>query len=300
MGGVTTETAAGKLAITDSAADLAFKAHLQEVGFGFAVATIVALLAIWLADGHPRYRSDEATVVYISDVGAANHALFIVLGTCTALCFFGCLFMDYRLRHTGRVPGRLRWWERAASALSVIFGFVCAVCCILLTIFDTFHHSRLHWTFAAIFFVCLLISGFFNMVESTGLYRDYRGDPLLQASFISKLVIVCLGIPAIVLMAVLGSLASDGSSLESAAAALEWFLVALFALYILSMALDLYPSRYTSKHVVQHEGVGNQVHPVHGVAPLHGSAPYDGTASPAGETEMAKKKGGARDQLPPV
>ena len=137
-------------------------------GFIFGCATIIALLAIWLAQGHPRYTQDEATVVYISDVGGANHALFIVLGTLTAICFFGSIFLDYRLRHTARIPARVRRIERVAAALSVIFAFICALGCILLTIFDTFHHQTLHWTFAGIFFVALLLSGLFNMIELGG------------------------------------------------------------------------------------------------------------------------------------
>ena len=137
-------------------------------GFIFGCATIIALLAIWLAQGHPRYQQDEATVVYISDVGAANHALFIVLGTLTALSFFGSIFLDYRLRHSARIPARVRTIERVSAALSVIFAFICALGCILLTVFDTFKHQTLHWTFSAIFFVALLLSGLFNMIELGG------------------------------------------------------------------------------------------------------------------------------------
>jgi len=137
-------------------------------GFIFGAATIISLLAIWLAQGHPRYRSNESTVVYISDVGADNHALFIVLGTLTALLFFASIYLDYRLRHTYRIPTRVRRYERAASALSLIFAFVCALGCILLTIFDAFAHPTLHWTFSGIFFVALLLSGLFNMIELGG------------------------------------------------------------------------------------------------------------------------------------
>ena len=143
-------------------------AWIPFFGFVFGCATIISLLAIWLAQGHPRYTQDEATVVYISDVGGANHALFIVLGTLTAIFFFGSIFLDYRLRHTARIPARVRRIERVAAALSVIFAFICALGCILLTIFDTFHHQTLHWTFAGIFFVALLLSGLFNLIELGG------------------------------------------------------------------------------------------------------------------------------------
>ena len=137
-------------------------------GFIFGCATIISLLVIWLAQGHPRYRADEATVVYISDVGADNHALFIVLGTLTAVFFFASIFLDYRLRHTARIPERVRRIERVSAALSVIFALICALGCILLTIFDAFRHQTLHWTFSGIFFVALLLSGLFNMIELGG------------------------------------------------------------------------------------------------------------------------------------
>ena len=52
---------------------------------------LVSLVANWLAQGHPSYTADEATVVYISDVGGDNHALFIVLGTLTALLLVSIL-----------------------------------------------------------------------------------------------------------------------------------------------------------------------------------------------------------------
>ena len=137
-------------------------------GFIFGCATIISLLVIWLAQGHPRDKNNEATVVYISDVGADNHALFIVLGTLTAVFFFVSIFLDYRLRHTERIPVRVRRYERASAAISVIFAFICAVACILLTIFDAFAHETLHWTFSGIFFIALLISGLFNMIELGG------------------------------------------------------------------------------------------------------------------------------------
>ncbi|DBA98357.1 TPA: hypothetical protein ACH3X3_012374 [Trebouxia sp. C0006] len=228
-------------------------------GFIFGAATIISLLVIWLAQGHPRYRSNESTVVYISDVGADNHALFIVLGTLTALFFFASIYLDYRLRHTYRIPTRVRRYERAASGLSLIFAFICALGCILLTIFDAFAHPTLHWTFSGIFFVALLLSGMFNMIELGGLARDYRDDKATRLSFYIKVAIVIPGIIAIIILACLMKRCDDrtppGQSDyitcngdDSAAASLEWFVTTLFCLYIASMMLDLYPSRYTSTH----------------------------------------------------
>lgn len=143
-------------------------AWVPFTAFIFGAATILSLIIIWLAQGHPRYKSTEATVVYISDVGADNHTLFIVLGSLTAVFFFLSIYLDFQLRHAYRIPVRIKKYERAASGLSVIFAFICAVCCILLTIFDAFNHSHLHWGFSGVFFVALIISGVCNMVEIAG------------------------------------------------------------------------------------------------------------------------------------
>ena len=138
--------------------------------FGFLVASamILSLLIIWLAQGHPRYKPDEATIVYISDVGAANHALFIVLGSIAAVLYFLSLWLDYRLRHSQRIASRLRRFESWMSSIAILAGFVSAVCLILLTIFDAFNHSSIHWPCAIVFFIALVISGIFNMAEIGG------------------------------------------------------------------------------------------------------------------------------------
>lgn len=40
---------------------------------------ILALLGLWVVAGKPRYRSNEASVVFISNVGATHQALFIAI-----------------------------------------------------------------------------------------------------------------------------------------------------------------------------------------------------------------------------
>jgi hypothetical protein len=38
---------------------------------------LIAMLAAWAAEGHPRYQPSEGSIVYISDVGAHLKPLFI-------------------------------------------------------------------------------------------------------------------------------------------------------------------------------------------------------------------------------
>ena len=146
--------------------------------FGFLVASamILSLLIIWLAQGHPRYKPDEATIVYISDVGAANHTLFIVLASISAVLYFWSLWMDYRLRHSQRIASRMRRFESWMAGCAIIAAFISAVNLILLSVYDAFNHDTTHWTCAVIFFIALIVSGVFNMAEIGGdqpLSHDY-------------------------------------------------------------------------------------------------------------------------------
>jgi len=62
-----------------------------------------AMLIVWLAQGRPRYVSQEGSIAYISDVGASGlKPLFIAGCAITALCFFLTLVVARVLRHTGR------------------------------------------------------------------------------------------------------------------------------------------------------------------------------------------------------
>lgn len=47
-------------------------------------AGILAMLLLWVTDGKPRYRGDEASTVFISDVGAVHKKLFIGITTTTS------------------------------------------------------------------------------------------------------------------------------------------------------------------------------------------------------------------------
>lgn len=91
------------------------------------------------------------------------------------------------------------------------------------------------------------------------LTRDYRDNKKIKASFFLKLAVVIPGIIAIIIMGCLMKRCDDrtppGASdyitcngPDSAAASLEWFVTALFCLYILTLVFDMYPSRMTSRH----------------------------------------------------
>ena len=94
---------------------------------------------------------------------------------------------------------------------------------------------------------------------SAALSWDYRDNKRIKVSFILKLAVVIPGIIGIIIIGILMKKCDDrtppgGSDYltcngpDSASASLEWFVTALFCLYIFTMIFDMYPSRLTSTH----------------------------------------------------
>ena len=65
--------------------------------------------------GLPKY-NQQVSFVVISDVGANWQAVFIPLGTLTAIFFFASLWLDFSLRHTYRQVEVLCGFPRMCSA----------------------------------------------------------------------------------------------------------------------------------------------------------------------------------------
>ena len=62
-----------------------------------------AMLIVWLAQGRPKYASQDGSIAYISDVGAdILKPLFIAGCSVTGVGFFLCLVVERYLRHSGR------------------------------------------------------------------------------------------------------------------------------------------------------------------------------------------------------
>ena len=69
----------------------------------FLLGTLLAMLVTWLAQGRPKYVSQEGSIAYISDVGADFlKPLFVAGCAITAVSFFLSLSIGRWLRHEGR------------------------------------------------------------------------------------------------------------------------------------------------------------------------------------------------------
>ncbi|KAI8577928.1 hypothetical protein K450DRAFT_249913 [Umbelopsis ramanniana AG] len=231
---------------------------LPIFNFCCALALFLALLLLWVTAGEPKYKANESNIVYISDVGAVHKTLFIVIGTVIGVLYVVTLVLDYVLRRRKLLrPMERRKSEKPLAIAAIFFGFIACLGLILLTIFDAFNHSTLHWTFALIFFVGLAISGGFNVAMIALLHKDHPKSRLLKWSYRIKICIIVLAVICLICMIVLMSVCSKSSNKydaqgnlstscnkeDSASAVFEWCIAFLFSFYLATNTLDLWPYR---------------------------------------------------------
>jgi len=227
-------------------------------------ATLLGLLLWWVAtDDAKAYQRDEATVVFISDSGAA-HKWFFILGTGLTLAGFTMTLLFERwLRHVDRIPGTVRSRERTFDILAIVFGIAGSVALLLLSIFDAFNHSTIHWSLTVVFIVCIALCAIFQTAEIFALKKDHPDRKHLKRNAIIKIAVVTLAvILAICFGGTYAACSGNGGPaygsrcniITSVAAALEWTIAMLYDLFLATFILDLWPAAKTSpRHLRRHE-----------------------------------------------
>ncbi|RQM07540.1 hypothetical protein DH86_00002841, partial [Scytalidium sp. 3C] len=181
--------------------------------------TLLGLLIHWNVIGQPHYPSMDPTqsIAYISDVGAQElKPLFIAGSAVTTVAVEIGFFADRWLRHRGRLARNLTLLEKVLSGLSMVFAIIGAAGLILLSIFDTWRHPRLHDVFLLLFIVGYVVSAIFICWEYQRLRRTF--------------------------------VSTNWSKTYNAAAVLEWTVAFIFTFYLASFIVDLWPARHTHDH----------------------------------------------------
>ncbi|KAI8909979.1 Frag1/DRAM/Sfk1 family-domain-containing protein [Powellomyces hirtus] len=222
------------------------------------LATILALLILWLVNDTPHYKQDDADIVYISDVGAKYKTLFIVGTSLTSAFFVTSLLLDYILRKAHRLSAPIHPRARINAILSILFGMIAGAALIGLAVMDVHNHGTVHWTLTLVFMGCLSVSAIFTVAEFKRLKNDHHGKSHLKRSFFVKAMIVVLAVAAVIAMVVLRQLcrtedwrstpdAPRCNALHSASAICEWVVALLFVVYLLTLVVDIRQAVYTSK-----------------------------------------------------
>ena len=210
---------------------------------------LLAMFIRWEVTGAPQYPSMEEgqNIAYISDVGAYGlKPLFITGSVITTVALDLGFIAERWLRHTGRLVRNTSTAQKVLSVLSIIFAIAGSAGLILLSIFDTYRHNRLHNLFLLVFIGGFILSAVFLCAEYQRLGIHYRQHRILRVSFWVKLtfILVELALAAVFI-------GTTFTHHRNVAAVFEWIVALVFTGYILSFLLDLLPSINTKNHVPQ-------------------------------------------------
>jgi len=210
------------------------------------LAMLIAMLVSWVADGRPHYVSMDPNqrIAYISDVGASYlKPLFITMSAVTVVTFDISFILERWLRHTGKLAPNTSIWQKIYSGIAIVAAIAGAAGLILLSIFDTVHHSRLHNIFLAIFIIGYVISAIFICWEYQRLGIHFREHSVLRISFWIKLAFILIEVALAIAFGVMGRLRHYNT-----AAVLEWTIAFVYFFYVLSFFIDFMPAVRTKHH----------------------------------------------------
>lgn len=213
------------------------------------LAMLLTMLIRWCVIGEPHYPSMEAGqhIAYISDIGAYGLKPLFITGSVITTIFLDLGFISERwLRHTGRLAPNTSFTQKVLSFISIVFAVIGTAGLILLSIFDTYHHPRLHDVFLLLFIGGYIISAIFLCAEYQRLGIHYRNHRVLRISFWVKLAFILVELAFAIVF-----VSTSFTHHRNIAAIFEWIIAFVFTFYVLSFVIDLLPSVRTKHHVPQ-------------------------------------------------
>ncbi|KAL2046000.1 hypothetical protein N7G274_001447 [Stereocaulon virgatum] len=201
---------------------------------------LLAMFIVWEREGSPRYASMDLNqrIAYISDIGAQGLKPLFIAGCAVTTVFLDLSFASERwLRHTGRLAKNLGMAEKILSGLSIVFAVAGTAGLILLSIFDTLRHPKLHDGFLLLFIAGYVISAIFICAEYQRLGIHFREHSILRFSFWMKLAFILF---EVALAIIFGT--TSFTKRKNIAAVFEWIIALVFTFYVLTFFVDLVPA----------------------------------------------------------
>lgn len=206
---------------------------------------LIALLAVWGAQGYPVYpwiTDRRKTILYISDIAATNvQAVFISCSAVQGLLFVLALASERLLRHNGRLMPNHRRREKWSSICAIVCAFVGQLGILFVSIFNTRYFSDTHSDFLIVFIVFVGVSSLFSIYEYFYLDRHYKDYLAITFSLWYKVAWF------IIELAMAVGFAGTRSRHVNASAGLEWAVAFFYPFYTLIIAYDLWPAHKTEK-----------------------------------------------------
>ncbi|CAI6341425.1 unnamed protein product [Periconia digitata] len=204
------------------------------------LAMLISMLTVWVYDGRPHYDSMDPNqnIAYISDVGASGlKPLFIAMSAVTVVTFDIAFILERWLRHTGKLTPNTSIWQKIYSTIAIVAAIAGAAGLILLSIFDTLRHPRLHNVFLGVFIVGYVISAIFICWEYQRLGIHFREHSVLRISFWIKLAFILVEVALAIAFGVMSRMKHYNT-----AAILEWTIAFVYFFYVLSFFIDFMPA----------------------------------------------------------
>ncbi|KAM3463510.1 hypothetical protein BB8028_0003g03380 [Beauveria bassiana] len=219
------------------------------------VGMLLGMLLHWIINDHAKpypYQDQSIRIVFISNIGAEKLKPLFIAGSCVVCFFLGLSMLASRwLRHRGRLVPNDSRGQKILAVLTIVFGVIGTAGLILLSIFDTKNHQKLHYSFLAIFLLGYVFSAICTCWEYQRLGFKHREHPNLLMSFWAKLTIMILELALAIAFVI-----TNFKKANDAAAVLEWIVAFFFTFFILSFWIDLYPAYATKPHTARFEKRG--------------------------------------------
>jgi hypothetical protein len=169
--------------------------------------------------------------------------MFIAMSVVTVVTFDLAFVFERWLRHTNKLAPNTSHWQKIYSVCATVAAIAGAAGLILLTIFDTKNHPKLHDVFLGIFIIGYIISAIFICWEYQRLGIHYREHSILRISFWIKLFFIlteiCLAVAFV---------ACSTKGVRNVAAVLEWCVSFIYCFYVFSFFIDFLPATRTKHH----------------------------------------------------
>lgn len=161
----------------------------------------------------------------------------------TVITFDLAFVFERWLRHTGKLAPNTSIWQKIYSGIAIVGAIVGGVGLILLSIFDTVRHPRLHNVFLAVFIIGYIVSAIFICWEYQRLGIHFRQHSVLRISFWIKLNFILIELALAIAFGVLGN-----QHHWNTAAVLEWVIAFFFFFYVASFFIDFMPVLRSRHH----------------------------------------------------
>ncbi|KAF2440921.1 hypothetical protein P171DRAFT_85558 [Karstenula rhodostoma CBS 690.94] len=204
------------------------------------LAMLIAMLTTWSVQGSPYYPSMDPNqrIAYISGL----KPLFIAMSAITVVSLDLAFILERWLRHTGKLAPNTSIYQKIYSVCSIIASIAGAAGLILLSVFDTLRHPRMHDGFLVLFLAGYIVSAIFICWEYQRLGIHFREHSILRYSFWIKLTFILVELALAIAFGV-----TQKKELYDTAAVLEWTIAFIFFFYVISFFIDFMPA-IRSKH----------------------------------------------------